>query len=162
MKRSADISECGRYRWWLRRDWSGMFDEVRVVTFIMLNPSTADHRQDDPTIRRCIGFAKAWGFNALSVRNLFPWRATDPRELFKAEAPVGGSRGDAELLAAMASDMIVCAWGGKVPFGRDRDALDLLSGCKLFCLGKTKGGHPRHPLYVRGDAQPTLFSGSDS
>ena len=92
MKRSAEISECGKYRWWLRRRWA----DGPVVCFVMLNPSTADAEQDDPTIRRCIGFAQAWGCGALEVRNLFPFRATNPADMLKAaKAGVdirGGSR----------------------------------------------------------------------
>lgn len=149
--RSACISDCGRYRYWLRRSWrtgSG------VVCFVMLNPSTADAEIDDPTIRRCVSFAQAWGYSALSVRNLFALRATDPRELLKAEDPVG-PLGDVELGVAKTADRVVVAWGAKVPFDRDRKALALLEGAPLWCLGTTKHGHPRHPLYVAG-SQPLV------
>lgn len=165
--RSAEISDCGKYRWWLRRSWRlwGPGGEPLpgkgVCCFLMLNPSTADGLQDDPTIRRCIGFAKAWGFNVLSVRNLFPWRATDPSELLTADAPTGGHRGDTELLVSATADMLVAAWGAGVPFGREDEALRLLSthfpAKEVFCLGTTKYGHPRHPLYVKADTQPILF-----
>jgi hypothetical protein len=125
----------------------------------MLNPSTADATQDDPTIRRCVGFAKAWGFTALSVRNLFPWRATDPTELLQAESPTGGERGNAEILAATTSELIVVAWGAAViPCHRDAQVLQLLKGAPLFCLGTTKDGHPRHPLSVKADTQPQPFT----
>lgn len=139
--RSAEISECGRYRWWLRRSWlaykDGLFVPGKgVCCFVMLNPSTADGTQDDPTIRRCIGFAKSWGYNGLSVRNLFAWRATDPKELFNAETVTGGQRGDSELLAACTSDLLVLAWGAKVPFGRDKQVLEMFAkhfpGVQLF------------------------------
>ena len=117
--------------------------------------------QDDPTIRRCINFARDWGYDTLSVRNLFPWRATDPSELRTAHEVTGGSRGDAELLAACTANLTVVAWGAGVPFCRDREVLlmfgDQFPGVKLYCLGTTKHGHPRHPLYVKGDAQPVLF-----
>lgn len=166
MIRSAEISECGRYRWWLRRSWQ-IWESGEHVTgkgvccFVMLNPSTADGEQDDPTIRRCIGFARSWGYDTLSVRNLFPWRATDPRELFKAETVTGGHRGDTELLAAATADMLVAAWGSSVPFGRDKQALEMFSehfaAVPIYCLGKTKNGNPRHPLYVRADAKPVSF-----
>ena len=159
MKRSADISDCGRYRWWLRRDWGGPLLPQKIVTWIMLNPSKADGEQDDPTIRRCIGFSRQWGYTALSVRNLFPWRATDPRELFTAESVTGGRRGDAEILAARSADLIVVAWGANVPFGRDRQVLDMLAGVPLFCLGKTKGGHPRHPVRLSSQTALEPFGG---
>jgi hypothetical protein len=85
--RSAEVSECGRYRWWLRRGWQLLNRGEHVIgrgvcCFVMLNPSTADDTYDDPTIRRCVQFATRWGYDALSVRNLFPWRATDPGDLF--------------------------------------------------------------------------------
>lgn len=165
--RSAEISECGKYRWWLRRSWQlwdkeGMHIRGRgVCCFVMLNPSTADGTQDDPTIRRCIAFARRWGYDSLSVRNLFPWRATDPRELFKAETVTGGPRGDVELATASTADLVVLAWGCNVPFGRDVEALQMFAdqapAKQLHCLGKTKSGHPRHPLYVRGDTVPVVF-----
>ncbi len=119
----------------------------------MLNPSTADGLADDPTIRRCIGFVKSFGASVLSVRNLFAYRATDPDELLTADNPTGGDRGDAELRAAITADLVIVAWGGKVPFGRQKEALRLLGGKQLFCLGVTKDGSPRHPLYLRGDAE---------
>lgn len=168
IERSAEVSECGRYRWWLRRSWSlrnadGTHRIGRgVVSFIMLNPSTADALQDDPTIRRCIGFAKSWGFNTLSVRNLFPWRATDPKELLKAEDAAGGDRGDTELTSALTADMVVVAWGANVPFKRDVEIMDIFSTVApmvpIYCLGKTKNGSPRHPLYVKADQQPIPFN----
>jgi len=168
IRRSAEISDCGRYRWWLRRSWV-LYDErghhikgKGVCCFVMLNPSTADGMQDDPTIRRCIGFAKSWGYDTLSVRNLFPWRATDPKALFHTEALTGGNRGDSELLTACTADLVVVAWGTNVPLGRDQFALGLFRNCfpdvALYCLGTTKRGHPRHPLYVNADTQPILFS----
>lgn len=166
VNKSADVSECGRYRWWLRRSWTIWENGLRVrgkgvCTFVMLNPSTADETVDDPTIRRCVGFAQSWGYDTLSVRNLFPWRATDPRELFNAKSVTGGHRGDSELLAACTGDLLVCAWGANVPFVRDKEALDLFGdqfpGVPLYCLGVTKTGKPRHPLYVKGDTQPIRF-----
>lgn len=171
MHRSAGISDCGRYRWWLRRSWSlwdaqGMHIKGRgVCCFVMLNPSTADGQQDDPTIRRCIGFARSWGFGTLSVRNLFPWRATDPKELLTAANPTGGNHGDHELIAACTADMTVVAWGAGVPFGRDKDVLEMFRehfpAKSLYCLGTTKNGSPRHPLYVKAGTEPQLFGANE-
>ncbi len=168
ISRSAEISECGRYRWKLKRRWRLFKESIEihghgVCSFVMLNPSTADGTQDDPTVRRCIGFASSWGYDTLVVRNLFALRATSPRELLTAENPTGGSRGDAELLRALTGSLTVVAWGSKVPFDRDKDALQLFKthfpGVPLFCLGVTKSGSPRHPLYVRADVQPMLWPG---
>lgn len=145
------------YRWWLRRSWAG--GNGRVVCFIMLNPSTADAEVDDPTIRRCMSFAQRWGFSHLSVRNLFPYRATSPRELLTATEPTGGARGDHELLPAVPPHMVICAWGAWIPYERDQDALRILQrdGAVLHCLGLTKHGKPRHPLYIKADTQPQLL-----
>lgn len=170
VRRSAEISECGRYRWWLRREWTnwlpnGELAPVKgVCCFVMLNPSTADALQDDPTIRRCIGFAKSWGYHTLTVRNLFAFRATDPRELHSTlhENVSGAPRNDQELIAALTADLTVIAWGAAVPVNRDTVVLRLFRETfpkkPLYCLGTTKGGYPRHPLYVRADQQPVLFT----
>lgn len=152
--RSAEISDCEQYRWWLRRSWDG---SGRVVCFVMLNPSTADAMVDDPTIRRCISFARSWGYSVLSVRNLFAFRATDPKDLKKAGYPTGGERGDGELAVAKTAHTVVCAWGTKAPSWRVNQALQILSGRELFCLGKTKAGDPRHPLYVPADQELVQF-----
>lgn len=166
--RSAEVSDCGLYRWWLRRAWTFRNPDGTVwpgkgaVCFVMLNPSTADGLQDDPTIRRCIGFAQSWGYHTLIVRNLFPWRATNPKELFRAATVTGGERGDIELLTAMTADLVVAAWGAGVPFGRNIEALkifDSFPAKPIHCLELTKHGHPRHPLYVKSDRQPRLFLG---
>ena len=170
ISKSAEISECGRYRWWLRRSWtftsleSGHQPGKGVCCFVMLNPSTADASIDDPTIRRCIGFAQSWRYDTLSVRNLFPWRATDPKKLLEVDQPTvtGGDRGEIELLTAMTADLVVAAWGANVPFKRDSQALELFRafpGKQIHCLELTKNGMPRHPLYVRADRQPQLFRG---
>jgi len=154
--RSAEMSECGKYRYWLDRRWHTKADYPRRVCFVMLNPSTADALEDDPTIRRCMGFAQAWGCNWLTVRNLFAWRSTEPKGLLTAEDPVG-PLGDANLIAAKSADLVVVAWGAWVPFERHVKALELLAGKQLHCLGITKGGKPRHPLYCRADARPVPF-----
>lgn len=168
VSKSAEVSDCGLYRWWLRRAWTfrnadgSAHPGKGVVCFVMLNPSTADGTQDDPTIRRCIGFAQAWGYDTLTVRNLFPWRATDPKELFNAETVTGGKRGETELLTAMTADLVIAAWGASVPFGRDAFAMKLFEAFPakpVHCLELTKHGKPRHPLYVKADRQPQLFRG---
>jgi hypothetical protein len=122
----------------------------------MLNPSTADALVDDPTVRRCAGFTRSWGYSSLAVLNLFALRATDPGELLDAEDPVGPGWND-HLRTAVEADLVVCAWGASVPFARDREVLDMLRGVDLYCLGLTKQGYPRHPLYVKGDTKPQLW-----
>jgi hypothetical protein len=145
IERSADISDCHQYRWWLRRKLND--DNNRVVCFVMLNPSTADAEFDDPTVRRCMQFAIDWGYSILSVRNLFPYRATDKGELLKVNDPTGGDRGLAELKAAVTADLVVAAWGDFVPFERDLTAQMLFRGKPVYCLGTGKKKKPRHPLY---------------
>ena len=165
--RSAELSDCGLYRYWLRRAWQEwrngeLVPDRGVCCFVMLNPSKADAIQDDPTITRCIGFARAWGYHTLTVRNLFALRATDPAELKRSPHPtVGGNRNEQELLAACTADLLVAAWGAGVPRERDKHVLTMWRSAfpekLIHCLGVTRGGYPRHPLYVRADAQPVLF-----
>lgn len=155
---SAVVSDCGRYRYALTRRWAS----GPMALFIMLNPSTADAEVDDPTIRRCIGFAKREGCGALRVENLFAWRATKPDEMFAQADNAIGATDTAIREAALAADgPIIAAWGGD-PRAEGRatvvvDILDDLS-VKLMCLGTTNSGSPRHPLYVRRDAGLIDFS----
>ena len=148
--RNAELSADGKYRWWLRRTFE---DGKGVVCFIMLNPSTADANIDDPTIRQCMGFAHRWGYRTLSVRNLFPYRAANPRKLLTACDPIGSDRGNNELAAGFTAELVVAAWGTWVPFERDKEAIQLSRGREMKCLGVTKNGNPRHPLYVRWDQE---------
>ncbi|MAF09284.1 hypothetical protein CMK11_02435 [Candidatus Poribacteria bacterium] len=143
----AVFDETGAYRYRLGRSRS---DGAGVVTFVMLNPSTADAQVNDPTIRRCIGFAWDWGYRDLIVVNLFAYRATTPRELRRASDPVGPANDEHVVAAAREADVVVAAWGVHgAMLGRDREVIGLLAGhASLQCLGVTKGGHPRHPLYM--------------
>lgn len=153
--RGARISKCGLYRYVLGRRWS---PHGEPATFVMLNPSTADASLDDPTIRRCIGFAKSWGAGGLHVLNLYALRATDPRELARADDPVGPDCDEylyRHLRAAvMAGRPVVAAWGAH-PFARQRarDVHGMLHAVDWRCLGTTADGSPRHPLYLRRDAE---------
>jgi hypothetical protein len=152
-QKGAVLSECGKYRYTLSRRWK---EGGRTCCFVMLNPSTADALRDDPTIRRCVGFAKAWGCHALEVRNLLCWRATNPVELRLVQDPVGPDA-DKYLLDARDCHLVVLAWGAvKFPERVER-VLELLSGAKLHCLGLTKQGQPRHPLYARSDCVPVPY-----
>lgn len=152
---SATISQCGLYRYTLERKWA-IGD--RTVLWVMLNPSTADHEVNDPTIRRCIGFSKAWGYDGLMVGNLYAYRATKPAALWEAgdNIDIRGSENDAHLgrMAACAS-LIVAAWGGNADHRRAVRTLHLLAGLGVVHqLGATKGGMPLHPLYLPGDLKP--------
>lgn len=127
----------------------------------MLNPSTADADADDPTIRRCINFARRDGFGALTVVNLFALRATNPKEIETAAAPTGGTKNDEILKEVISkSERTVCAWGGNV-LARERAAwfFKRFSQYDLYCLGLTIYGAPRHPLYVKSDTPLRKFEG---
>lgn len=169
----ARISTDGRYRWVLWRTWD---DTKPALGWIMLNPSTADHREDDPTIRRCIGFAKRDGYGGIRVANLFGLRATDPRALLDADDPIGRDTIGAGSLNAdgsphyydpwshliFAVSDVVLAWGALDPSLRGRAAEVAADPWPdKFCLGTTKYGHPRHPLYVKGDARLIPWGATD-
>lgn len=149
----AMISECGTYRWWLKRAWGS----APQACFIMLNPSTADAEKDDPTIRRCIAFARDWGFGSLIVVNLFAYRSTDKLMLRTASFPVGEFNDYYTLAAVAESAITVAAWGDFVPFRRDDDVQRLLGKAPVYCLGKSKKGQPYHPLYLPKDLKPLPY-----
>jgi hypothetical protein len=148
----ATFDARGRYRW---RLWRTLGASPDRVLFVMLNPSTADADRDDPTIRRCIGFARAWGFGRLDVVNLFAFRTALPGRLRGSRDPVGPDNDRHIARAARDADAIVAAWGvhGAL-LRRDRAVLDLLADRPLLCLGRTRAGHPRHPLYLRAATHP--------
>lgn len=150
----ATFSGCRRYRYVLERRWD---DALPAVLFIGLNPSTADEQTDDPTVRRCIRFARDWGFGSLLLANLFALRSTDPKGLVDAADPVG--RWNDRWLKRLESraSLSVAAWGVHGTL-RDRDQTVTARLVNLHCLGTTKDGHPRHPLYLRADTLPRPFS----
>lgn len=162
MQRGAVFSHDQRYRWVLTRTFDGT---KGMVNFIMLNPSTADAELDDPTIRRCIGFARDLGFGQLIVTNLFAIRATDPRVIKVTEDPVGKESNDGYIKAtALRAKMIICAWGNHGRFGgRADEVLGMLAGIgmleKCHALRVSAGGHPCHPLYLPSDLKPVRFNG---
>lgn len=161
----AEISPCGGYRYRLTRFWSG----ENALPFVMLNPSTADASQDDPTIRRCMGFARDRGFGGIIVANLFAYRATSPADM-KAAGDAIGPRNNATLIellewAKRAEVPVVAAWGAHGDYmerGHAVAELARLIGCQMVSLGTTKAGHPRHPLYVKADQPFEPFPGSQS
>ena len=157
--RAATFSPCNLYRYSLTRKWSN----GALLTFVMLNPSTADHEIDDPTIRRCIAFAKRESCGAVNVVNLFGLRATDPRELAKASDPHGPGNFDAlqeTLRESKGHGSVICAWGANKsarPAAFNFIGLCGVVGIRVWCLGKTSDGSPRHPLYVKGDQPFVAF-----
>ena len=155
---NASFSGCGDYRYLLGRQWGGAHDGW--VTFIMLNPSTADAREDDPTIRRCVGFGKTMGVGALAVVNLFAYRSTDPKALRSVIDPVGPDNDDMIVSACKGARHVICAWGTNGTLhGRDREVVALLEsrGVLPKALDVSKDGHPKHPLYLSADLKPTPF-----
>ncbi len=150
MEREALISDCGRYRYLLRRVWD--HGKPRAL-FVMLNPSTADATVDDPTIRSCVRLTKGLGYGSFEVINLFSLRATDPMNLAKAGVPLIGPKQEGISFSAIERcDIPICAWGAH-PIARDNSSF-LLGHIRsyrpaVFCFGRTKDGAPRHPLYIK-------------
>lgn len=194
LKAGATISACQAYRYRLWREWrlhplpaqwdmwtnddgSPVVDgagqqlgEPMACLFVMLNPSTADGAQDDPTIRRCVGFAKAWGYDRMEVVNLFAYRATDPAALLAlnhTDEP-WGPENRRHIQAAMDGNVnrVVVAWGAhgahldqaETVLAWIEDYAGLLDNpCEIVALGLTKDGHPRHPLYLPKSAAPFAY-----
>jgi len=160
---SATFSKCGLYRYDLRRIWR---PDARPLLWIMLNPSTADAVVDDPTVKRCTRFAVQWGHGGIVVCNLFAFRSTKPEGLLTVDDPVGLDKND-EVIAREAAEayQVVVAWGSHGDFmGRGRQVYELIRekvGRSPLCLGTTKAGEPRHPLYVPKTKELRLFYGYD-
>jgi hypothetical protein len=138
------------------------FGGESTCVFVMLNPSTADAKHDDPTIRRCIGFAKREGFGRLEVVNLFGFRATSPSDLFASDDPVGQENDRVVKEALAHADQVIAAWGnyGGVDRGRVEAISRIIgqSGKSVRCLGLTASGQPRHPLYLPSGAGLMKFA----
>ncbi len=159
---TAETSPCGLYRYRLTRTWDAA---APAVVFVMLNPSTADSKDDDPTIRRCMSLVRQWGYARLDVVNLFAFRATNPKELFddyyKHQRPddIVGPENDKYIVeTAIHCSRVIAAWGvhgGQSP--RAREVLELLDGYLIRCLGTTKDGFPRHPLYIKDRTSPVPY-----
>lgn len=189
----AKISACGNYRYRLWREWRNhpapafwnmwteddgspcvdgagqQIGEPQSCVFVMLNPSTADGTQDDPTIRRCVSFAKRLGFDRLEVVNLFAWRATSPKDMLTIGPdldPVGVGNQSAFQGAILHNcGLIVCAWGAHgAHLNQDETAMGWIEANNIddrpvVALGLTKDGFPRHPLYLPADAAPMPYHG---
>lgn len=161
INKSANISNSGLYRYELVRVWD--WDKPRLL-YIMLNPSIADGLQDDATIRKCVGFADRLGFGSISVVNLFAYRATNPKELTKVEDPIGNMfNDDTILVAASNANLIIAAWGNMGEFmDRSIAIRRLLQRYTIHCLGVTKAGEPRHPLYLPYSQDPVIYKSANS
>jgi hypothetical protein len=155
----ANFSPCRQYRYTLARDLDPLGMTSGIALWVALNPSTADESNDDPTIRREMNFTRTWGYRWLVKCNAFAIRSTDPKVMLAAEDPIGAEN-DAWIAAAAAqADIIIAAWGVHGAHrGRHTDLMRMLPADRLHCLGTTKAGMPRHPLYLRGDARPTILA----
>lgn len=158
-KGTATISPCGLYRYWLERAWD-IGTGKDFLNFIMLNPSTADAEKDDPTIRKCVGFAKRWGYGGVHIVNLFALRATDPGVMLEHADPVGPENDHFIEAGALSAPVTVCGWG-RMGSHRDR-AAQVLSIVRRLCprvvaLRVNRDGSPAHPLYMPYDIEPVEY-----
>jgi hypothetical protein len=153
----AVLSRDRRHRFRLLRTWD---PNLPRCAFVMLNPSSADAHRLDPTNRRCLGFARAWGFGSLDVVNLFSLRTADPAELRRSSRPSRPINAAFLRTAAVEADLIVVGWGTNGAFrGAERAAVNgPLAGHPLFAVRTTRHGHPGHPLYAPGTATPTRWT----
>jgi hypothetical protein len=153
MERSAIFSECRRYRYALSRTWDAA---LPIVLFVALNPSTADELVDDATVRRCVGFGQEWGFGSVVIANLFAYRSTDPTILRDVTDPVGPKNDWWLKKLSKRSTLTIAAWGiyGSL-MSRDSDVLPKLNNAHH--LGRTRGGQPKHPLYLPKTTLPIPF-----
>jgi hypothetical protein len=154
---SAIISKCGLYRYTLERRWN---QADYFVLWIMLNPSTADETTDDATIRRCKAFSKAWGYGGLLVGNLYAYRSPTPNALWACQDVIGPGNDLYLTELAKRAALIVCAWGQRGPTSERRDSVlkILRAHGTTHALAFTKGGEPRHPLYLPGNLKPEVWN----
>jgi hypothetical protein len=164
--RQTILSPCRKYRYTLWREWGSevlFTGEERVddyAVFIGLNPSTADETKDDPTIRRCVNFAKHWGYGAFLMMNLFAWRDTKPANMMKASDPVGPLNDFYLFELAKNAGIVIAAWGANGNHkGRADYIADLFkeAGIKLTALRTNDDGSPGHPLYVPAETKPIAW-----
>jgi len=145
--KNATFSSCRTYRYSLSRIWD---KKKKYVLFIGLNPSTANEEVDDPTIRRCVNYAKEWGYGGFMMVNLFAYRTTLPSNLKKVKYPVGSKNDKYIVILSKKADITVAAWGNNGNlYSRDKQVLNLVSS--LMCLKINKSGQPTHPFYLKKD-----------
>lgn len=153
-ERSAVLSDCGKYRYALRRH----IPCEHSMVFIGLNPSTADAELDDQTIRKCRHFAKRFGYNGFIMVNLFAFRATRPVDMKKALDPIGPDNDQWLRLILGADTLKVAMWGNDGVF-MDRDRFVQGLGSELHCLGVNSNGTPKHPLYLPNETKLQIYGG---
>lgn len=159
MYKGALISKDGLYRYILTRVWN---DNLEQVVFVMLNPSTADAEDDDPTIRKCIALAKSWGYGSIKVVNLFAYRSTDAMKLkdHKLSTIIGEDNNIHVYTTCKEADLIVLAWGdslGKCKLEAPKAILSQIPLERAHHLGLTRNGRPKHPLFLKGDVKPIKY-----
>lgn len=158
MKRKATISECGKYRHDLYREWN---NSKETMVWVMLNPYTADGSQDDNTIRKCIAYAKAWNYGSFHVVNLFDIRLTDSKELKKKENPFTHDCFQIALAKIkLCKGIVLCGWGNEGLIKERSQAFKQYMkfyNVKLFCLKTNKNGEPTHPLYLKKELTPVEY-----
>ena len=154
MKKNAILSDDRKYRYVLSRNW----DETKpTVLFIGLNPSIADESEDDPTIRRCINFAKDWGYGDILMTNLFAFRSTNPQGLYAEQDPIGIDNDFYIRECADKAEITIACWGNHGSFNnRSLEVYDLVKS--LYCLDINKSGEPKHPLYIKRDIKPKPYT----
>lgn len=153
MKKDAILSEDRKYRYVLSRIWD---ESKSMVMIIGLNPSTADETIDDPTIVRCIDFAKNWGYGGIYMLNLFAFRATLPKDMFSVENPIGDENDKFIEKYSKLSDKVICAWGNDGKYkNRSQEVLSKIKNKYYLKLNQTN--EPAHPLYLRKDLIPIQF-----
>ena len=154
MKNTAQLSDCRTWRYALWRTWD---ESLPRVMFIGLNPSTADETHDDPTLVRCMGFARSWGFGGVCTANLFAFRATDPADMMAAADPVGPDNDEWLRRLAGEAGLVIAAWGNGGGFmGRSAQVRAWFP--ELHALKVNATGEPAHPLHQPARARPILFS----
>ena len=154
VNKNATFSDCRKYRYALSRTWDG---KKKTVLFIGLNPSTADEKIDDPTIRRCINYAQNWGYGSLLMVNLFAYRATIPNVLKDVKNPIGNDNNLHITELSKKADLAVAAWGNEGSLlNRDEDIKKIIPN--LMCLKINKSGQPAHPLYQKKDLKLIKYS----
>jgi hypothetical protein len=161
INQGAVIDPTGCYRYSLWRVWH---PKGSRVAFIMLNPSRADATVDDPTIRRCIGFAQHWGYGSLEVVNLFAYRTSNPARLKQMRDPIGPENDHYLKQAIQRSKLTILAWGNRGNLNRrSQQVLSWLTPWEnLYCLGVTRSGYPRHPLYLKRETKPIHYFTTNS
>jgi len=154
MIKDAIISSDDKYRYVLSRIWDESKSKVMIIG---LNPSTADASYDDPTIRKCIKYAKSWGYGGIYMLNLFAFRASKPKIMFSVDEPIGVENNQYLMDYSLKCDKVVCAWGSDGNYkNRSSEIKSKLSN--LHYLARNKSGEPSHPLYLKPELTPIRFN----